>query len=237
VTPLIVIRPQPGCDATVSTAREQGLPAIGFPLFEVVPAAWDAPDPADVDALLIGSANALRHAGPALARYRGKPAYAVGGTSAEAARAAGLEVVGFGSGGLQQVIARLQPGHRRLLRLAGKTRIALEAPAGATIVERVVYASTPRPMPAELAALLREPATVLIHSGEAARHFAALCDGNAIGKTHLALVTIGERVTQAAGSGWRTIATADTPDDAAMLALARQICQTAPLRGTSQDRA
>jgi uroporphyrinogen-III synthase len=231
VTPLITIRPQPGCDATVAAAREQGLPAIGFPLFEVVSMAWDAPDPAEVDALLIGSANALRHGGPAMARYRGKPAYAVGETSAEAARAAGLDVVGFGNGTLQQVITRLRPGHRRLLRLAGKTRVALEAPAGATIVERVVYASEPRPMPAELAALLRQPATVLIHSGEAARHFAALCDGNGIGKAHLSLVTIGKRVTAAAGSGWSAVVTADTPDDAAMLALARQICQTAPQPG------
>lgn len=231
MTPLITIRPQPGCDATVAAAREQGLPAVGFPLFEVVPMAWDAPDPAEVDALLIGSANALRHGGPAMARYRGKPAYAVGRASAEAARAAGLDIVAFGNGTLQQVITRLRPDHRRLLRLAGKARVTLEAPAGTDIVERVIYASQPRPMPAELAALLRRPAIVLIHSGEAARHFAALCDRHGIARAELSLVTIGERVTQAAGSGWRAIATAGTSDDAAMLALARQICQTAPQPG------
>ena len=60
MTPLIIIRPQPGCDATLTVARDLRLNAYGFPLFEVTPVAWEGPDPADVDALLIGSANAVR---------------------------------------------------------------------------------------------------------------------------------------------------------------------------------
>ena len=82
MTPLIVIRPQPGCDASVAAARAFGLVAQGHPLFEVRPLEWDAPDPASFDALLIGSANALRHGGAALAQYRGRPAYVVGETTA-----------------------------------------------------------------------------------------------------------------------------------------------------------
>ena len=53
MTPLIVIRPQPGCDASVAAARAFGLVAQGHPLFEVRPLEWDAPDPASFDALLI----------------------------------------------------------------------------------------------------------------------------------------------------------------------------------------
>lgn len=227
--PLIVIRPQPGCDATVAAAAGgAGLPARGFPLFAVRPVAWQPPDPAGVDALLLGSANALRHGGAALAVYRGKPAYAVGRTTADAAHAAGFIVELVGEGGLQSVIGRLRAGHRRLLRLAGETRLALDMPAGVTVTERVVYASEPAPMPPALAELLREPAVVMLHSGEAARHFAGLCDSNGIARAPLALAAIGPRVAEAAGEGWKTVTCADRPSDAALLALAGQMCQDRP---------
>ena len=68
--PLYVIRPEPGCAATMRAARAMGLEAHGFPLFEVRPLGWDAPPAASFDALLIGSANALRHGGAAFAAYQ-----------------------------------------------------------------------------------------------------------------------------------------------------------------------
>ena len=76
--PIIAIRPEPGCGATLAAGREAGLAVEAWPLFEVWPLAWDAPPADSFDALLLGSANALRHGGTALAAYRGKPAYAVG---------------------------------------------------------------------------------------------------------------------------------------------------------------
>ena len=85
MTPIIVIRPEPGSSATVTAAQKIGLKVQGFPLFKVVPRRW-VPPPADtVDALLLGSANALRHGGENVARYVGKPAYVVGESTAEAA--------------------------------------------------------------------------------------------------------------------------------------------------------
>ena len=107
---LIVIRPQPGCDATLTVARDLRLDAYGFPLFEVAPVAWEAPDPAEVDALLIGSANAVRHAGGQLQLYAGKPAYAVGRATAEVAQQAGLAIAMVGNGGLQAVLNRIEIG-------------------------------------------------------------------------------------------------------------------------------
>jgi len=89
--PLIVIRPEPGCTATVSAARAAGLDPHGFPLFAVVARSWQAPPPDQFDALLLGSANALRAAGPGLAALRHLPAYCVGETTAAAAREAGLK--------------------------------------------------------------------------------------------------------------------------------------------------
>lgn len=236
--PLIVIRPQPGCDATVAAAAGgAGLPARGFPLFAVKPVSWQAPDPAGVDALLLGSANALRHGGAALAVYRGKPAYAVGRTTADAAHAAGFTVELVGEGGLQSMISKLRAGHRRLLRLAGETRVPLDMPVGVTVTERVVYASEPQPMPPALAELLRRPAVVMLHSGEAARHFAELCDSSGIARAALALAAIGPRVAEAAGDGWNAVACAARPSDTALLALAGQMCQERPRSGNLQNGA
>ena len=70
---VLVLRPEPGASATVERARERGLEAVAVPLFEIEPIAWEAPDPAAFDGLLLTSANAVRHAGEQLARLRGLP--------------------------------------------------------------------------------------------------------------------------------------------------------------------
>ena len=223
--PLIVLRPPPGCADTLALARARGLEAHGFSMFAVAPRAWQAPPATEFDALLIGSANALRHAGPALAAYYRKPAYAVGARTAEAARAAGLTVIAEGRSGLQSLLPQLRPGHRRLLRLTGETRTEITPSAGVTIAERIVYASEPLAMPQALAALLAAPALALLHSAEAARHFAAECDRCQIDRHRLGIAALGPRIAAAAGDGWGVIAAAARPDDRALLALAAELCQ------------
>lgn len=224
---LIAIRPEPGCSATVSAARALGLDAHGFPLFEVRPLAWEAPEAARFDAVLAGSGNVFRHGGAALAALRTLPVYAVGETTAGQARAAGFGQVIAGQGGLQASLDRLEPGHRRLLRLAGRERVALAAPAGVTIEERVLYESAPIAMPDGLVALLGAPCVILLHSGEAARHFAAQCDARHIDRAAIALAALAPRIAEAAGGGWADMQWADRPQDKALLALASRMCQTA----------
>ena len=226
--PVIVIRPEPGTSATVAAAEKLGLRALGFPLFGVAPLAWEPVAREEIDAVLLGSANALRHGGEGLARYRGLPAYVVGTRTAEAARQAGFEVVQIASGGLQSVLAHLAPDHRRLLRLAGRERIDLALPAGYGMTTREVYASTARPMPPALAALIVSPAVVLLHSGEAAAHLAAECARLQIDRRRIALACIGPRVAERAGNHWLTIRSAQTPDDIALLALAAEMCKDFP---------
>lgn len=218
-----VIRPEPGCSATVAAARALGLEAQGEPLFEVRPREWTMPE-GGFDALLIGSANALRHGGPQLGGLTGLPVYAVGETTAEVARTAGFTVAASGQGGLQDLLDQLDPAHRRLLRLAGEERVELAPPPGIELIERVVYASEPLPMPDSLATALRDGGIVLLHSAAAARHFAAECDRLAIPRAALSLACIGPRVGAAAGSGWALIQSAAEPTDAALLALARGMC-------------
>ena len=223
--PVIAIRPEPGLSATLSAGRSLGLDIHGFPLFRIAPIAWQVPDPANIDGLLLGSANALRHGGDALGRYAGKPAWCVGETTARVAQAAGLTIAGMGQGGLQGVLDQLEGQQLNLLRLAGREHVPLTAPAGVSIETRIVYGSEALPMPGTLADMLKGGAVVLLHSAVAASHFAAECDRHGLAKEPILLATLGPRISAAAGEGWGAQCHADTPREAALLPLAQDMCQ------------
>lgn len=231
--PLIVLRPQPGCAATVAAAHALGLDARGFPLFEIVAQEWDVPDPAGYAGLLAGSANVFRHGGAGLAALRRLPVHAVGETTAETARTAGFTVAQIGMGGLQPLVATLTPG--RLLRLCGQERVALVCPDGVTVDDRIVYAAQARPLPDALVALLAHPAVVLLHSGESARHFASESDRLGLARGAIGLACLAPRIAESVGSGWHRIEIAAKTTDAALLELARQMYQTVLLRGHGQN--
>ena len=225
MVPLVIIRPDPGNAATSAAALALGLDARGFALFEVVTKSWEAVLPDRYDALLVGSANVFRHGGPGLAALRGLPVYAVGETTAAAALAAGFARVKTGTGAMQALLGELDHDHHQLLRLTGMERVSLTLPKGITMDERVIYASQPRPLPAELEALLRTPAVIALHSAEAAQHLTAECVRRGIRRAPLRLAALSARIGAAAGDGWGEVAAAAMPDDKALLALARQMCQ------------
>lgn len=234
--PVIVIRPEPGASATRSAARTLGLDAHAFPLFTVHRLEWQAPPHGQFDALLIGSANVLRHGGAALSQYQHMPAYVVGETTALAAREAGFDVVAVGSGGLQGVLDSIDLVHARLLRLAGRERVPLTLPAGASMETREVYASEPQPLPPSCTAMLVHGALVLLHSGEAAAHFSRACDEAGLDRSQIALAALGPRIATRAGAGWGAVRCADSATDAALLALAKEMCQEAPrVRGSRSE--
>ena len=217
---ILAIRPQPGLDDTLRAGAALGLTLRGAPLFEIRPVGWNAPDPDEFDALLVGSANAFRHGGPQLDLFRDLPVHAVGKTTAAAAEAAGFTVDAIGTGGLQGLLDT-RTGPLAYLRLAGRERVVLDPPTGITIAERVVYESV---------ALELDPAMidgvdlVLIHSAEAARHFRGECERLGIDIAGLRIACLGPRIAQAAGLGWAQVATASQPDDPHLLALARDMC-------------
>lgn len=225
---LLVVRPEPGNSATMAAARALGLTAWGEALFRIAPTAWNPPPAPEFDAVLIGSANALRHGGQALAGYAALPAYVVGEATAEAARVGGFTVAATGTGGLQNLLDRLShDGRRRVLRLAGAEHVALTPAEGTEIVTEVVYEALPLPMSADCAARLGQGAVALLHSAAAARHFAAECARLRVDRGAVALACLGPRIADAAGEGWATVASAERPDDTALLALAREMCQNA----------
>jgi len=223
---VIVIRPQPGAAATAERLSAMGLDPLVAPLFVVAPIAWRQVDPDRYDALLIGSANALRHAGPQLAGLARLPVYAVGAKSAAMARGQGLRVVAQGSGGLATLIPALAAdGRRRVLRLAGADHVALpDAPM--PIETETVYDAEARAMSPTLVAALAEPALILLHSGRAAAHFAAECDRHGIDRRQHRLACFAPAIAAAAGPGWAAAASAPAPNDAALLALAEQMCDS-----------
>lgn len=220
---ILAVRPEPGLGSTISTAKEMGLNVVGYPLFEIQPCAWECPDPEGVDALLIGSANAFRHGGHALGKLTQKPVYAVGKATADAARDAGFTIGEVGSGGLQSVLNSIPIG-TRLLRLAGAEHVPLEVPEGVEMVTRIVYEAVPMELPEPLRAIQELGLTVLLHSAAAARQFDAEARRMALHRGRITLIVIGPRVASAAGKGWADIHVCDTPNDAAMLELARSMC-------------
>jgi uroporphyrinogen-III synthase len=220
---ILVVRPEPGLGATLAAAKEMGLNAVGYPLFEIRSVGWDCPDPASFDALLIGSANALRYSGSDLAKLTDKPVHAVGKATAEAAKAAGFTIASTGAGGLQHVLDQV-PAGTKLLRLAGAEHVPLEPRQGATMETRIVYEAVPLELPEPLRALQELGLTVLLHSAAAARQFDAEARRMALHRGRISLIVIGPRVAEAAGNGWADIHVSKAPNDAAMLELAQAVC-------------
>jgi uroporphyrinogen-III synthase len=226
--PLLVLRPEPGNTATCRAAHAHGLHTYAAPLFVYVPREWTLPD-GQWAGLLIGSAAVFAHAGPTLSDLRHIPVHAVGPTTARAAHNAGFTIATTGSGGLAPMVGAL-PGSavkaRRYLRVAGEERMPLTPPPGVVVVDVVVYAAQPLPLAQSAIELIRrEPVLALLHSAQAARHFAAQCTALDLPRHTIALACLAPRIAQAAGENWRTVATASRPDDEALLPLAQQMCQ------------
>ena len=222
--PCLALRPEPGLSATLEKARALGLAITGCAVSAIRLGVWDCPDPAGVDGLLIGSANAFLHGGAHLARFTDKPVYAVGAATADAARAAGFTVAMTGSGGLQGVLDAVPPP-ARLLRIAGEEHVLLTAPAGVTFTEVIAYRSVTLPLDPAAPLLAGGGALVLLHSAATAHHFAEECDRLGLARQAIALAALGPRIAAAAGAGWAAVHTAARPDEAALLALARELCQ------------
>ena len=221
--PVLVLRPEPGNTATCRAAQAHGLHAIGAPLFAYASRGWTLPD-GEWSGLLVGSAAVFAHGGPALAELHGIPVHAVGPTTARAAHNAGFSLAQTGSGGLQPMVGALPPG--RYLRLAGEDRVPLTPSPDVEVIDVVVYAAEALPLaPAAIDLIRREPVLALLHSAQAARHFADQCAGLNLPRDSIAIACLAPRIAQAAGENWQSIAIAPRPLDEALLPLAQQMCQ------------
>jgi uroporphyrinogen-III synthase len=219
---IVAIRPEPGLSATIAAGRNLGLEIAGIPLSQVEPIAWEPPDSSEIDALLIGSANAIRHGGTQLSALTHLPAYAVGKATENELVLAAFHVAAVGEGGLQSVLDQI-PTPNRLLRLAGEERISLELPQGITMIERIVYRVVEHPLSETQMSGMGDNPLILLHSAGSASHFAAEIDRVGLDRSAISLAALGPRIAEAAGDGWSTIHIADRPNDAELLAMVKAI--------------
>ncbi|MEA1014229.1 uroporphyrinogen-III synthase [Sphingosinicella sp. LY1275] len=236
MTAVLILRPEPGASDSATRAEALGLEPVTVPIFVVRPLAWESPAPASVDALLLTSANAIRHGGGGLGRFTGLPCYCVGPATAAAARAAGFGDIRVGRSDGRAAIAMMVADRvASALHLSGRDHVGLADPA-IRLERRLVYAAEPvRVLPDEAAKALGRGALVLLHSPRAAAAFAALIDAAGIERGDIALAAISAAAAEAAGEGWRAKQAAGEPRDEALLELAAKLCKTAADRETKVD--
>ena len=212
---LLIIRPQPGADATAARASASGHEPVLMPLFAAKPLAWEIPAGKKYDGILITSANAIRHAGEKLSMLTHLPVYAVGQNSADAAAGAGFAVKYTGLGGIEQLLNQIDA--RSILWLSGEDRTLFRMPQHQEIDCCIVYKSASLSLPDNFTHTVLNADYVLLHSARAARHFASAAHDLAIDKKQIAIGALSEKIAMAAGSGWRDVRIAALPSDLELL--------------------
>jgi uroporphyrinogen-III synthase len=216
---VLVLRPEPGANATVERARKLGLEALAVPLFEVEPLDWEAPDAGGFDGLLLTSANAVRHGGKQLRKLRGLAVHAVGAATAEASRELGFDIATTGDAGVDRLLGSIEPD-LGLLHLCGEDHRQPQD-ARQRITSIPVYRATPVERPDLSGA---KGAVALVHSPRAGRRFAELVED----RGSVAIAAISTAAAEAVGSGWEMVESAEEPNDDALLALAARLCNNPP---------
>jgi uroporphyrinogen-III synthase len=210
--PLVILRPEPAASRSADEARAMGLEVRTFPLFEIAPLEWTAPDPGAFDGLILTSANAVRHGGPELAKLKALPVHAVGSATAAAAREACFAIASIGEGGSQHIDL---PTGKTMLHLAGRDHIGTGA--AMTIA---VYEAKAIVQPAELDSL--SGSVIAVHSPRAGRRLAELVAN----RSRVAIAAISSAAAESCGNGWEQVNAASMPNEAALLALAARLCES-----------
>jgi uroporphyrinogen-III synthase len=210
---LVVLRPEPGASATVAAGREAGVEALSIPLFRVEALPWTAPAASEFDAMVLTSANAVRHGGPELEALRALPAYCVGAATAAAAEAAGLTIAGVGQGDAASLTRQIV-GELRLLHLAGRNHRPIPGAASIAVYDNI--AIDPPPALDGLAG-----AVAMVHSPRAGARLAELITE----RGEISIAALSAAAAEASGTGWQQVAVAARPDDAALLAVAGELCE------------
>ena len=208
---ILVVRPQPGADATAARLAAMGHDPVVHPLLTTRAVAWVQPATRP-DATILTSAAAVRHAGPGADGLKPLPAHAVGDATAAAASAADWADVRTGPGTVQALLDGLAAGH--YLHLAGAELTPVQVPPGIRLTRVTVYETPLQPLPA-----LPDIDAVLLHSPRTAAHFAAEWDRLGGQRSAVHVLAISAATLAAAGDGWAQALAAPEPTDAALLAM------------------
>lgn len=220
--PLLLLRPQPGNDATAEKATALGIEVMQLPLFEIIPVDEQPAPDGPFDAVLVTSPNGARCGEEALRKFADLPVYVVGDASADAVRERGAQNVIVGGGFAANTIPLIaEAGHRNVLHICGEETRPFD-PLGLSITSHIVYRSEARDMRRYTKALVTMPSSVIaVHSPAAGRRINALLPPSC--RNHF-ILAISEAAAQATGTGWRRVAVATEPNDSALLSLATSLC-------------
>jgi len=220
---VLIIRPQPGADATARRFEGAGYAPVLIPLFAIEHLPPPSVSVEGYDAIVLTSGNAARAARGFLESARDIPIYAVGSATASALAHLSLPVAATGSSGVEALVGvAAADGRKKLLWLAGEDHSAVPQIAGVHIDIAIVYRSAALETPAHFAAQVELCDAVILHSSRAAAHFAGLCDAGGLSRSKIALATFSNAIAQSAGDGWAQIIVAPLPNDAALMDTIRQ---------------
>jgi uroporphyrinogen-III synthase len=219
---LWITRASPGAEATAARVRTMGFEALVIPVMEVrlLPATIDL---AGVGALAFTSVNGVR-AFAAASRERGLRVFAVGTTTAGAARDAGFSDVLSADGDVDALAAVIATGrptgavlHAGAAEPAGDltgdlARLGVEARAVA------LYETAPAKLPSDLAQRIGAMDGVIAHSPRAGRILAEIFQANPA--PHLAVYCLSPEVAATLeGGGAGPVFAAPLPNEDALLSL------------------
>lgn len=225
---LLIIRPQPGADATAHRLRAAGHDPMIMPLFAIQHMTLPHISAAGFDAILLTSGNAARGSVDFLTSDHDLPVYAVGSATAAALHRLSVPVAQTGAEGVEALVrGAAANGHKRLLWLAGEDHSIIPSVDGVHINLIIVYRSAAVPTPAEFAANVAMSDVVILHSSRAGIHFARLCDTTGLQRDRITLATFSEAIARSAGSGWASTIVAAAPNDAALLDALQSQCTAA----------
>lgn len=215
---LLIIRPQPGADATAHRLRAAGHEPIVMPLFSIEHLPVQSASVDGYDAILITSGNAVRAAVEFLTQDHAKPIYAVGSATANALHILSIPVAKTGSEGVEALVrAAVADGHQHLLWLAGEDHSPIPQIEDTRINIEIVYRSVTVSLPDDFVHQVTKSDVVILHSSRAARYFGELCAIMGLSRAHITLATFSSAIAEAAGENWAAMIVAEAPNDAALL--------------------
>ncbi|AQR74698.1 uroporphyrinogen-III synthase [Sphingomonas sp. LM7] len=210
---IAVLRPEPGNRVTAAAIEARGRTAIRMPLFEVRPVAWGVPAAEAFDALILTSANAVRHGGAGLSALHRLPVHAVGKATADSAQRAGFDVVFVGEEDAAALTANAQAaGIERALHLAGRERTI--EPGGVIAQVITVYASETL-APRDVSQL--DGCIALVQSARGGVRLGEVVDAAAISRSGMAIVALSQRAAAAVGGGWEQVVVPESISSEALI--------------------
>lgn len=215
---LLIVRPQPGADATARRVCEAGFEAIVMPLFAIEALEFPVVSANDYDAVLLTSGNAVRAAADNLMQLSSRPFFVVGTATANALTKLSLNPEFVGAEGVNSVLLKAQGrGHRKLLWLTGEDFSEPDLPATMELDIRFVYRSAALPVPDDFEEAVARADAIMLHSSRAASHFADICENSGLVRNDIVIATFSQNIADSAGNGWADIIVSPAPNDAALL--------------------